>query len=81
MNKPKTFRMFDRNLPNLEASKRIASAPRWFTGGECVILSDNRLIEISTDTRGCFIYAIWNSAEDFYSYKSGVSEKIRLEQF
>ena len=81
MNKPLTFRMFDAGVPSLNGASRVPVAPKWFTGGECFMLTDNSLLEVSTDSRGCFIYAHWKAVKDFYTFKPHQSEAVKLEQF
>ena len=81
MTKPKTFRMFDTDIPSLDRASRVPASPRWFSKGECFMLADNTVLEVSTDTRGCFIYAQWQSVKDFYNHKPHQCEAVKLEQF
>ena len=81
MNKPKTFKQFDAEKPNFNNASRVPANPRWFGKGECFMLSDNTILEVSTDSRGCFIYAQWLSVKDFYNHKPHQYQAVTLEQF
>lgn len=81
MTNPTTFKMFDADIPSLDGASRYPTAPKWFSKGECFMLADNTLLEVSTDSRGCFIYAQWQSVKDFYNYKPHQYESVKLEQF
>ena len=81
MIKPQTFFMYDKGIPSRDGANKINDKPKWFDRGECYMLADGTLLEMSWDTRGCWIYAHWLSVKDFYNHTPKQYQSVVLEQF
>jgi nitrogen fixation protein FixH len=79
------YRMFDSRADEIASlvndSNRTAYNPQAFSTGTLHLLTDGRAVEVSTDTRGCWIYGVHASLADALAYKKHQYESVRLEQF
>ena len=80
-----TYRMFDAEAKELRSlisdSNLTTHKPQAFSRGAVHLLSDGRAVEVSTDTRGCWVYAVHASLTDALAYRKHQYESVRLEQF
>ena len=65
----------------LEDATRTKQNSQALTKGEIYLLADGRAVEVSTDTRGCWLYGVHSSLSDALAFKAKQCEAVRLEQW
>lgn len=84
MIKPIIYRMYD--VEGLAIAKLINKENRTNFQARCLsgvlhLLDDGRAVEVSTDTRGCWLYGVYPTLDDALGYKVKQCDTIRLEQW
>ena len=79
------YRMFDDAGKEISAllddATRTKYTPQAFSKGEIYLLADGRAVEVSTDTRGCWVYGVHGSLSDALGFKAKQCDAVRLEQW
>ena len=79
------YRMFDdesQEIRQLLSDKnRTNHRSQALNNGVIHLLADGRAVEVTTDTRGCWLYGVHESLADALGYKTKQCDAVRLEQF
>jgi len=62
-------------------SNRTNYRAQALSSGVIHLLDDGRAVEVSTDSRGCWLYGVHPSLDDALAYKSKQYDSVRLEQW
>ena len=81
----KVYRMFDSEAKEISLlindANRTNHRAQALSSGVVHLLDDGRAIEVSTDTRGCWVYGVHDSIGDALGYKAKQYDAVRLEQW
>ena len=79
------LRMFDDESQEirqlLSDENRTNYRSQALNNGVIHLLADGRAVEVTTDTRGCWLYGVHDSLNDALGYKAKQCEAVRLEQW
>lgn len=79
------YRMFDDESKKisqlLSDENRTNYRSQALNNGVIHLLADGRAVEVTTDTRGNWVYGVHNSLNDALAYKTKQCEAVRLEQW
>jgi hypothetical protein len=79
------YRMFDSEgqaiAKLLSDSNRTNHRAQALSTGMIHLLDDGRAVEVSWDSRGCWLYGVHSSLDDALAYKSKQYDSVRLEQW
>lgn len=79
------LRMFDDESQKirqlLSDENRTNHRSQALNNGVIHLLADGRAVEVTTDTRGCWLFGVHGSLADALGYKTKQCDAVRLEQF
>jgi|APGre2960657404_1045060.scaffolds.fasta_scaffold207860_1 hypothetical protein len=79
------LRMFDDESQEirqlLSDENRTNHRSQALNNGVIHLLADGRAVEVTTDTRGCWLFGVHGSLADALNYKTKQCDAVRLEQF
>ena len=79
------YRMFDDESQEIRQMLSDKNSTNYrsqaLNNGVIHLLSDGRAVEVTTDTRNCWLFGVHDSLGDALGYKAKQCETVRLEQW